>query len=99
MLKSVCRIIDHPDMTSAVNCGRKARNRSVRKTNQRVIYHRKGELVTLQGIQIQLQKNVHAIYSVFYGSKNEFFLDKKKMISFLIFAQNIDCGYTLELPQ
>ena len=31
--------------------------------------------------------------AIFHGSKNE-----KKEDNFLIFAQNIDCGYTLEPP-
>ena len=31
--------------------------------------------------------------------KNDIFLDEKKTDIFLIFAQNIDCGYTLEPPQ
>ena len=36
--------------------------------------------------------------AIFHGSKNDFFLDKT-LINFLIFAQNIDFGYTLEPPQ
>ena len=36
--------------------------------------------------------------AIFHGNKNDFVLDKK-LINFLIFAQNIDCGYPLELPQ
>ena len=43
-----------------------------------------------------LRKHVHAIYSDIHGSKNENFLIKKDNI--LIFAQNIDCVYTLEPP-
>ena len=43
-----------------------------------------------------LRKHIHEIYSD-HGSKNENFLIKK-LINFLIFAQNIDCGYTLEPP-
>ena len=35
---------------------------------------------------------------IFHGCKNGNFLMKKNNI-FLIFAQNIDCGYTLEPPQ
>ena len=35
--------------------------------------------------------------AIFLGSKNEKNLDKK-IDNFLIFAQNIDCGYTLEPP-
>ena len=34
--------------------------------------------------------------AIFHGSKNENF--KIKNDNFLIFAQNIDCGYTLEPP-
>ena len=45
-----------------------------------------------------LRKLAHAIYRNFFGSKNENFHWKKSDI-FLIFAQNIDCGYTLEPPQ
>ena len=33
--------------------------------------------------------------AIFHVSKNEISLDKK-LINFLIFAQNIDCGYSLE---
>ena len=35
--------------------------------------------------------------AIFHGCKNVNFQMKKYSI-FLIFAQNIDCGYTLELP-
>ena len=35
---------------------------------------------------------------IFCSCKNENFIKKKNDI-FLIFAQNIDCGYTLELPR
>ena len=45
-----------------------------------------------------LRKLAHAIYRDFLAVKNENFQQKKFDI-FLIFAQNIDCGYTLELPQ
>ena len=38
------------------------------------------------------------IQRFFYVVKNENFVRKKKDI-FLIFAQNIDCGYTLEPPR
>ena len=43
---------------------------------------------------VSLRKHAHAIY-------REFFQLRKMGISlefFYIFAQNIDCGYTLELP-
>ena len=33
---------------------------------------------------------------IFQGCKNDYFQMKKKEDSFLIFAHNIDCGYTLE---
>ena len=36
--------------------------------------------------------------AIFHGSKNENLLDKK-IDYFLIPAQNIDCGYSLEPPQ
>ena len=37
---------------------------------------------------------------IFWAFKIENFqLKKKKLIFFLIFAQNIDCGYTLEPPR
>ena len=36
--------------------------------------------------------------AIFYGCKNDNFQMKNYDI-FLIFAQNIDCGYTLEPPQ
>ena len=39
-------------------------------------------------------ENMSMQYSaIFHGSKNDFFLDKY-LDNFLIFAQNIDCGYT-----
>ena len=44
---------------------------------------------------ILICKLVHAIYRDFFGCKNCKF-HKKKFDIFLIFAQNIDCGYTLE---
>ena len=44
-----------------------------------------------------LQKHAHIIYSNFFSSKIENFQWKKFDI-FLIFAQNIDCGYMLEPP-
>ena len=36
--------------------------------------------------------------AIFHDSKNKKKIDKK-MDNFLIFAQNIDCRYTLEPPQ
>ena len=36
--------------------------------------------------------------AIFHGSKNEKKIDKT-IDNFLIFAQNIDCGYMLEPPQ
>ena len=42
-----------------------------------------------------LRKHAHAIYRKYFGCKNEKF-HWKKIDIFLIFAQNIDCGYTLE---
>ena len=49
-----------------------------------------------------LRKLAHAIYRFFFffffGFKNENF-HWKKIDIFLIFAQNIDCGYTLEAPR
>ena len=36
--------------------------------------------------------------AIFHGCKNDNF-QMKIFDSFLIFAQNIDCGYTLEPPQ
>ena len=45
-----------------------------------------------------LRKHVHVIYRKFFGFKNENF-HRKKFDIFLISAQNIDCGYTLEPPR
>ena len=45
-----------------------------------------------------LRKHAHAIHRKFFGCKNENFHWKKFDI-FHIFAQNIDCGYTLEPPR
>ena len=45
-----------------------------------------------------LRKLAHAIYRDFLGLKNAKF-QLKNFDSFLIFAQNIDCGYTLEPPR
>ena len=45
-----------------------------------------------------LRKHAHMIYSKFFRSKIDNFQTKIFDI-FLIFAQNIDCGYTLEPPR
>ena len=47
---------------------------------------------------VSLRKLAHAIYRVFSAVKIENF-QKKSFDIFLIFAQNIDCGYTLEPPR
>ena len=47
---------------------------------------------------LTLRKLTHAIYSDFKVVKNENFQWKIFDI-FLIFAQNIDCGYSLEPPR
>ena len=47
---------------------------------------------------ISLRKHAHVIYRKIFGFKNENFHRKKNDI-FLIFYQNIDCGYTLEPPR
>ena len=45
-----------------------------------------------------LRKLAHAIYRDFLALKIENF-QLKNFVIFLIFAQNIDCGYTLEPPR
>ena len=45
-----------------------------------------------------LRKHAHMIYSIFFRSKIDNF-QRKIFDIFLIFAQNIDCGYTLEPPR
>ena len=45
-----------------------------------------------------LRKHALVIYKKFFGFKNENF-HRQKVDIFLIFAQNIDCGYTLEPPR
>ena len=45
-----------------------------------------------------IQKHAHAIYRDFVNLKIETF-QLKKIDIFLFFAQNIDCGYTLEPPR
>ena len=47
---------------------------------------------------IPLRKHAHMIYSNFFRSKIDNF-QRKIFDIFLIFAQNIDCGHTLELPR
>ena len=45
-----------------------------------------------------LRKLAHAINRDFLAQKMKIF-SRKMFIFFLIFAQNIDCGYTLEPPR
>ena len=45
-----------------------------------------------------LRKHGHAIYRKFFGCKKKKIFTGKKNNIFLILAQNIDCGYTLEPP-
>ena len=45
-----------------------------------------------------LRKHAHMIYSNFFRSKIDNF-QRKNFDIFLIFAQNTDCGYTLEPPR
>ena len=52
--------------------------------------------VTCQAIHYEKKSMQYT--AIFHVSKNEK-IKIKKMIIFLIFAQNIDCGYTLEPPQ
>ena len=47
---------------------------------------------------LHVQKHAHMIYSNFFRSKIDNF-QRKNFDIFLIFAQNIDCGYTLEPPR
>ena len=49
-------------------------------------------------MSITLQKHAHAIYRDFLALKIEIF-QLKYFDIFLISAQNIDCGYTLEQPR
>ena len=53
--------------------------------------------IILTGYCVTLRKLTHAIYRKFFGCKNEKFQWKNFDI-FLIFAQNIDCGYTFREP-
>ena len=55
--------------------------------------------VTHINVLLKSAKLVHAIYRDFFSTvKIENFI-RKKFDIFLIFAQNIDCGYTLEPPR
>ena len=54
--------------------------------------------LVLESLRTTLRKHVRAIYSNISRCKNDNF-QKKIFDIFLIFAQNIDCGYTLEPPQ
>ena len=56
-----------------------------------------GEIQQSHG-HFPLRKHAHAIYRKFFGCKMTIFTGKKNDI-FLIFAQNMDCGYTLEPPE
>ena len=49
-------------------------------------------------IRPPLRKHTHMIYSNFFRLKIDNF-QRKKSDFFLIVAQNIDCGYTLEPPR
>ena len=55
-------------------------------------------ILVFSKFKISLRKLAHAIYRKNFGCKNENFQWKFFDI-FLIFAQNIDCGYTLEPPR
>ena len=55
--------------------------------------------ITLSTLPLpSLRKHAHMIYSIFFMSKIDNF-HRKTFYVFLIFAQNIDCGYTLEPPR
>ena len=49
-------------------------------------------------LAMTLRKYAHMIYSNVFGSKIGNF-QRRIFDIFLIFAQNIDCGYTLEPPR
>ena len=52
----------------------------------------------MQDIEYEHYENMSMKFTaIFQGSKNEKI--DKKMIFFFIFAQNLDCGYTLDPPQ
>ena len=46
-----------------------------------------------------LRKLAHAIYRDFFSVVKKKKIHKKNIDIFLIFVQNIDCGYTLEPPR
>ena len=48
-------------------------------------------------VGLHYEKTPMQYTAIFHGFKNDNFL-MKKFDSFLIFAQNKDCGYTLEPP-
>ena len=52
----------------------------------------------ISSLLITLRKQAHAIYRKVFGCKNEN-VHWKNFENFLIFAQNIDCGYTIEPPR
>ena len=54
-------------------------------------------MISILTINLALRKLAHAIYRFFSFKIENFQL--KKFDIFLIFAQNIDCGYTLEPPR
>ena len=57
----------------------------------------KGEMIDLK--RVYHYENMPMQYTaIFHGCKNDNF-QMKKVDNFLIFAQNIDRGYTLEPPQ
>ena len=47
-------------------------------------------------MRVTLRKHAHTMHSLFFGCKNENFHWKNVDI---FLSQNIDCGYTLELPR
>ena len=69
--------------------------------NEFVHYVCNGNVIAKSNEQVQsypLRKHAHMIYSNFFRSKIDNF-QRKIFDIFLIFAQNIDCGYTLEPPR
>ena len=68
----------------------------------RLVYVRPGRYsqnrISHDEAQITLRKHAHMIYSNFFRSKIDNF-QRKIFDIFLTFAQNIDCGYTLEPPR
>ena len=73
-------------------------NAKKKKTNKKKKKKKKTVIGISDKIRYTLRKHAHAIYGKSFGCKNENFHWKKFDI-FLIFAQNIDCGYTLEPPR